>query len=241
MTEKLLVVSAHVADWVWRCSGTIAKYIKEGAEVSVVCLTYGARGESKELWKTPDITEGEVKKTRFQEAETAARKLRVTQFEVWDFDDCPLMIQPEILKKLNKKIREVKPTVIITHDPHDNTNTDHGVASDITSMALLMSQQKGIETDGLAPIGIVQIYGMEPSQTERSGFIPQIYIDITDVFEEKAAAMDCIKAQPNTPAVHTRVAIHRGWQAARMPGGKGIKYAESFSIRYPIVVKSRLP
>lgn len=28
MSERLMVVSAHAADWVWRCSGTIAKYKK---------------------------------------------------------------------------------------------------------------------------------------------------------------------------------------------------------------------
>jgi 4-oxalomesaconate hydratase len=241
MSERLLVVSAHAADWLWRASGTIAKYLKEGAEVSVVCLTYGARGESAELWKTSGTTTEEVKKNRVQESTAAAEKLGVTHYEVWDYDDCPLTASPEILQKLNAKIREVRPTVIITHDPSDDTNADHGVASEITFTAALMSRQKGIETDGRDPVGIVQIYGMEPSQTERSGFVPQVYFDITDVFEEKAAAMVYVQAQPKAPAVHTRVATHRGWQAARMPGGKGIKYAESFSVRFPVIVKNKLP
>ena len=48
--QRLLVVSAHSADWVWRSSGTIAKYLAGGAQVYVVCLTYGARGESGPLW-----------------------------------------------------------------------------------------------------------------------------------------------------------------------------------------------
>jgi 4-oxalomesaconate hydratase len=241
MSERLLVVSAHAADWLWRASGTIAKYLKEGAEASVVCLTYGARGESAELWKNPGTTTEEVKKNRVQESAAAAEKLGVTHYEVWDYDDCPLMASPEILQKLNVKIRETRPTVIITHDPSDDTNADHGVASEITFMAALMGRQRGIETGGLDPIGIVQIYGMEPSQTERSGFVPQVYFDITDVFEEKTAAMAYVKAQPKAPTVHTRVATHRGWQAARMPGGKGIKYAESFSVRFPVIVKNKLP
>jgi 4-oxalomesaconate hydratase len=241
MSEKMLVVSAHAADWLWRASGTVAKYLKEGAEVSVLCLTYGARGESGELWKTPGMTTEEVKNIRLQESSEAAKKLGVTSFEIWDFDDCPLTEGPEILQKLNAKIREVRPTVIITHDPIDDTNADHGVASDIVFKAALMSRQKGIETNGLDSIGIVQIYGMEPSQTERSGFVPQVYFDITEVWEEKAAAMAYIKAQPRTPTIHTRAATHRGWQAARMPGGKGIKYAESFSIRFPVITKNKLP
>ena len=31
--KKMLVVSAHAADYVWRAGGTIAKYIKHGAEI----------------------------------------------------------------------------------------------------------------------------------------------------------------------------------------------------------------
>lgn len=38
--KKVLVVSAHAADYVWRSGGTIAKYIKHGAEVHVVVLSF---------------------------------------------------------------------------------------------------------------------------------------------------------------------------------------------------------
>ena len=31
--KKVLVISAHAADYVWRAGGTIAKYIKHGADV----------------------------------------------------------------------------------------------------------------------------------------------------------------------------------------------------------------
>ena len=40
--KKMLVVSAHAADYVWRAGGTIAKYIKGGAEVHVVVLSFGS-------------------------------------------------------------------------------------------------------------------------------------------------------------------------------------------------------
>ena len=41
--KKVLVVSAHAADYVWRAGGTIAKYIKHGAQVHVVVLSFGVR------------------------------------------------------------------------------------------------------------------------------------------------------------------------------------------------------
>lgn len=238
--ERLLVVAAHTADWLWRCSGTIAKYLKGGAEVFVVCLTYGDRGESGEVWKTEGMTTANVKKIRHEQSVAAAERLGVANFEIWDFNDCPLMFSEEILQRLNEKIREVRPTIIISHDPNDDTNVDHGMASQIVFQAALMSRQKGIDSNGLAPAKNTQIYGFEPSQTERSGYIPEVYVDITDVWDDKVEAMACITAQPKTPDVHVRIATHRGWQAARLPGGKGIKFAETFSVRFPFIMKDKL-
>lgn len=240
MSERLMIVSAHAADWVWRCSGTIAKYKRQGAAVSVVCLTHGERGESGALWKQPNQTAETVKATRLKESQAAAEFLGVDEFEMWDYPDHPLVQSEEILNRLNEKIRAFQPTLIITHDWHDDTNADHCVASDIAFNALSMARHKGVPSEIPDTAGIVQIYGFEPSQTERSGYVPQVYIDITDVWETKQSAMALIKAQPNTPAIHSRINTHRGWQAGRMPGGKGIKYAESYTVRYPIILKEKL-
>ena len=240
MSDRLMVVSAHAADWVWRCSGTIKKYKNMGASVSVICLTHGERGESGELWKLPNQTAETVKATRKAESQAAADYLGVDELELWDYPDHPLVCSEEILNRLNDKIREFKPTIIITHDWHDDTNTDHCIASDITFNAFGMARHKGVPSNCENTAGIAQIYGFEPSQTERSGYVPEVYIDITDVWEEKQAAMALIQAQPNTGKIHTRVNTHRGWQAARMPGGKGIKYAESYTIRYPVILKDKL-
>jgi len=47
---RLLVFSAHSADFCSRAGGTIAKYAASGAQVRVVCLTYGERSESGGLY-----------------------------------------------------------------------------------------------------------------------------------------------------------------------------------------------
>ncbi|PWM21249.1 MAG: PIG-L domain-containing protein, partial [Oscillospiraceae bacterium] len=36
MAEKMMVVAAHMGDFVWRCGGSIAKYAQEGNEVLVL-------------------------------------------------------------------------------------------------------------------------------------------------------------------------------------------------------------
>ena len=159
MNERLMVVSAHAADWVWRCSGTIAKYKKMGAVVSVVCLTHGERGESGEVWKQPNQTAETVKATRMRESVAVAEFLGVDEFEMWDYPDHPLVASEEILNRLNDKMRQFKPTVIITHDWHDDTNADHCVASDITFTAFGMARHKGVPSQCSDTTGIVQNYG----------------------------------------------------------------------------------
>ncbi|MDR3280754.1 MAG: PIG-L family deacetylase [Synergistaceae bacterium] len=234
--KRVLVVGAHSADWVWRSSGAIAKYTANGAQVFVVCLTFGARGESSALWKTEGQTFENVKKIRYQEAQDAAAVLGVTNLEMWDFDDCMLEISPEILQRLNEKIREVKPSLIITHDTVDTTNRDHGIAHEIVVRASIMAAQPGIPSDGLKSTKTVPIFGFEASEPERSGFVPDVYLDITDFYSKKEEAMKCIKTQTEGPFIHGRLNTHRGWQAARMSGNKNIKYVEVFRVHDPIVV-----
>ena len=64
-----LVISAHAADFVWRCGGAIALHAQQGVNVTVVCLSFGERGESAKLWKQPGMTLQKVKDARRAEAE----------------------------------------------------------------------------------------------------------------------------------------------------------------------------
>src|SRR2546423_1081903 len=72
----ILVFSAHAADFCSRCGGTIAVQISMGAQVHVVDLTFGERGESEDYWvgKGPKSLP-QAKKTRAREAREAARIL----------------------------------------------------------------------------------------------------------------------------------------------------------------------
>ena len=75
--KTALVISAHAADFVWRCGGAIALHASKGYEVTVVCLSFGERGESAKLWKEPGMTLERVKAARRAESEKAAKALGV--------------------------------------------------------------------------------------------------------------------------------------------------------------------
>src|SRR6478672_1901589 len=95
-----LVVSAHSADFVWRAGGAIALHAARGWQVTVVCLSYGERGESAKLWRQPGMTLDRVKRERQGEAERAAAVLGVHDIQFWDLGDYPLTLTQDSLFRL---------------------------------------------------------------------------------------------------------------------------------------------
>ena len=54
--KRILVVSAHAADYVWRSGGTIANTLNMVLMLDVVVLSFGVRGESAAQWKKEGAT-----------------------------------------------------------------------------------------------------------------------------------------------------------------------------------------
>jgi 4-oxalomesaconate hydratase len=233
--KTILVVSAHAADYVWRSGGAIAKYIKNGASVHVVVLSHGVRGESNDLWDEPGQTVENVKKIRETESRSAAKELGVTHIEFWDQDDYPMILGQECQKKLLLKIRSTQPNIILTHDKTDILNPDHNAVHDFTFQCSVMSNSNGVITPGYPTTKQMAIYCFEPHQTEISNYTPGIFIDITESYEQKIAAMNCFKAQKHLIEYYTQRAFMRGNHARRLSGIKSYKYAESFAPVFPVI------
>ena len=233
--KKLLVVSAHAADYVWRSGGTIAKYVKEGAEVHVVVLSFGVRGESNDLWKQEGATAESVKQIRKSETMAAAEILGGKNIEFWDYEDYPIVVDKNLEDRLVRKIRAVAPDYIISHDRFDILNPDHNAVSDLTFRCSVMSNSNGVRIEGTKTTKQMQIFGFEPHQTELSHYTPGHFIDITDTYEQKVAAMKCFKAQSHLIEYYTQRAFMRGNHARRLSGCQAYKYAESFSRVFPVV------
>lgn len=235
--ERVLVVSAHAADYVWRSGGTIAKYRKAGAAVSVVVLSCGVRGESNDLWKQQDQTSEHVEEIRTRETTKAASILGIQDFEMWHGQDYPILLDTAMEERLIRKIREFRPTIVISHDKKDVLNFDHNNVSDFVWRCCIMANSKGVLIDGTIPTRQMRIYGFEPHQTELSGYIPGILIDITDTYEQKVEAMNCFKAQGHLIQYYSNRSEMRGNHARRWSGTQECKYAESFCTFAPIVSK----
>ncbi|MDR1389772.1 MAG: PIG-L family deacetylase, partial [Treponema sp.] len=233
--KKMLVVSAHAADYVWRAGGTIAKYIKNGAEVKVIVLSYGIRGESNDLWKAEGATAESVKSVRAGETNAAAKILGITGMEFWDMEDYPIVFTREHDERMVRAIRAVQPDIIITHDSFDVLNPDHNQTHDFVYRCSIMSNSAGVRLEGTKTTKQMRLFGFEPHQTELSRYVPGSFIDITESYEQKVDAMKCFKAQSHLIEYYTQRAFLRGNHARRISGNNTYKYAESFANFFPVV------
>ncbi|KAA9134262.1 PIG-L family deacetylase [Microbacterium caowuchunii] len=222
VTPALLVVSAHAGDFVWRAGGAIAAATARGERATVVCLSYGERGESASQWLQGKSLD-EIKDIRRAEAEAAAAALGA-EIEFLDLGDYPLRESPEAVTALVDVYRRVQPTVVLTHPLADPYNGDHPAAARMALEARVLAQAIGVaNSDGSVPtkdeiIGAPPVFFFEPHQPEQCDFKPNVLLDITDAFPAKRAAMECLPAQKHMWSYYTDLAVRRGVQVKRNAG-----------------------
>lgn len=184
--KRVLVVAAHPDDEILGVGATVAKHVAQGDEVYALILGEGqtSRGEHRE-----DISQGVVEELHKNTMESASkvgyRNVYFENFPDNRFDQVDLL---DIVKAVEHRIREIQPEIIYTHYSGD-LNIDH----QYTARAVLTATR---------PIGdypVKEIYAFETlSSTEwnfdysvQPAFSPNVYIDITEYYEKKEAAMNC--------------------------------------------------
>lgn len=240
MSDKTaLVISAHAADFVWRCGGAIALHAQKGYEVTVVCLSFGERGESAKLWKRKGMTLETVKAERAREAENAAVALGVHDLQFFDLGDYPLRVGPDAMDRLVGVIRAVQPDFMLSHSKWDPYNTDHMYATQVALEARMIAQAWG-HNPGETVLGAPQLYLFEPHQTEQMEWKPDVFLDISDVWDKKRAAIECMEGQEHLWTYYTHVAENRGNHFRRnsggQAGGRKATHAEGFQSVFPRTV-----
>src|SRR5262245_65156446 len=116
----VLVVSAHAGDFVWRAGGAMALAASRGSPVTVLCLSFGERGESARAWRDGKNL-AEIKALRRAEATKAAEVLGA-DIEFFDAGDYPLPESADLVDQIVRCYRRVEPAVVLTHalaDPYN--------------------------------------------------------------------------------------------------------------------------
>ncbi len=234
--KTALIVSAHSADFVWRAGGAIALHTAKGYAVTVVCLSYGERGESAKLWRQEGMTLERVRAERQKEAEAAAKQLGVADIQFWNLGDYPITLSDESLYRMVDVMRAIHPAFILSHSREDLYNHDHPAVTDFAQHARIIAQAHG-HNPGQKVLGAPPFFLFEPHQPEQCNWKPDVLLDITSVWEKKRAAIECMAGQEHLWEYYTRVALQRGAQAARN-SDKTIKYGEGYQAVFPHVVET---
>ena len=237
--KTALIISAHAADFVWRAGGAIALHQKLGYDVTVACLSYGERGESAKLWKKEGCTLEKVKVARRKEAEAAAQALNVHNIVFFDLGDYPLEVDRAAKFKLVALIRSIQPKFMMSHSLYDPYNTDHSFTTNMAMECRMIAQAWGHNPEQKV-LAAPQLYLFEPHQTEQMGWKPDVFLDISEVWDQKRAAIECMQGQEHLWDFYTNVAENRANHFRRnsggQAGGKVARYAEGFQSIYPRTV-----
>jgi 4-oxalomesaconate hydratase len=233
----ILVFSAHSADFCSRAGGTIAKYARMGAEVRVVSLSYGERSESGGLYAEASVpTLEQIKAIRREEALRAAQILGAT-IGFLDWGDLRFEYTQERARLLGEEIRSFRPDAILTHHGPDSQSVDHDTTAHLVQRACQLCGAPGLES-AYPPTRRAPLFYFEATVplTELEGFDPDVYVDVTDVWDTKLQALRAFeRSQGFLVDWYTDQARLRAFQARRLSGRADIVYAEAFERTSPWV------
>ena len=226
--RRVLVFSAHAADFCSRAGGTIARFVDAGAQVQIYDMTYGEKCESPGAYAHGQQPgHEEVKARRRREIQAAARVLGA-QADCFDFGDCPLVIDDARRFRVLDAVRAFAPDLVLTHWHNDFLHPDHAETSRAVLWACRYCNAPGRRTEH-APCARPEIMYFECvlGAAPACGFVPQVYVDVSGVFERKLEALRQLASQPQLPRGYEKLARYRGLEASTT-AGMACEFAEGF-------------
>ena len=181
MTAQLdvLAIMAHPDDVELTCGGTLLASVALGRRVGIVDLTAGETG-----------SRGTVE-IRAAEAQEASRILGVSVRENLRLPDAHLVNTPETREAVIRAIRRHRPTIVITH-ARQGRHPDHIAAAQLVRDASFLAGLKNLVPDMPAFRPRKVLHAMS---FREDGIAPSFIVDISEVFEQKLAAIRCYQSQ----------------------------------------------
>lgn len=222
--QRGMVVVAHADDAEWGCSGTVAKWCREGMDVVYVICTDGSKGSSD-----PNITSQQLVDIRHKEQEGAARVLGVKQVVFLDYEDSMLQPSLDLRRDIAREIRRYRPDVIICPAPQRNLNQkgyvghpDHLAAGEATLSAVFPTARDRLTFPELVEAGLEphKVREVLISDSENANK----WIDVSEVIEISIKALQQHVSQIGDADVGAGMRKSR----ARIGEPNGIPYAEAF-------------
>lgn len=184
--KTVLIVAAHPDDEILGVGATAARHAAKGDAVYAMILGEGQTSRGSHREDTDRETVELLHKNTLESAKAIGfRDVFFADFPDNRFDEVDLL---DIVKVVEGRIRDLKPQIVYTHYSGD-LNVDH----QYTARAVLTATR---------PIGdycVEEIYAFETlsssewnfDHTLQAAFRPNVFVDITDYYVQKEAAMKC--------------------------------------------------
>jgi LmbE family N-acetylglucosaminyl deacetylase len=208
--EIVLVVVAHPDDIDFGTAGTVAALTSAGATVHYALATSGEAGPPE------DAPRDELKALREAEQRAAAAAVGVEHVRFLGFPDGHVVADLALRKAISRVIREVRPDLVITQSPE--RRWDRIYASHPDHLAVAEATLAAVYPDARNPHAHVDLLdeGFEPHAVPEvwvSMLDPvDVFVDITDVFDRKVAALSAHTSQ--VAWIDDIDGFLRGWAAS---------------------------
>ncbi len=194
---NILAIGAHPDDIEFGCGGALIKYTRKGHRLFLLVMTGGSMGGKATV--------------RQQEQEASKDILGAEKIYWGGYEDTHLIVDVELIGKIEAVIAEVKPEFIFCHFP-DDTHQDHRHLAQA-----IMSATRYIRN--------VLFYEGPTTQN----FNPQVFVDISDTLERKVAALKAHQSQVMKTNIEDLSIVEVAHSSANFRGIQGrVKYAEAF-------------
>ena len=181
---NILAIGAHPDDIEVQCGGTLALYAAAGHQVTIAVATNGNVG-------SPTLSRDEIAAVRRKEQQASCDIIGAKL--IWmDFDDEWLMNDRPTRTRFIDAIREAEPDVMFIHGQSDY-HPDHRISGQVAEDARIPASVRLVETVLPHTSKIPHVFFMD--NPTGVGFIPEVYVDITSVFETKRKMLLCHESQ----------------------------------------------
>jgi LmbE family N-acetylglucosaminyl deacetylase len=227
---RILVIAAHPDDVDFGAAGTIAGWTDAGLEVSYCIVTNGDAGGSD-----PSVSRADMAVIRQAEQTAAAKQVGVHDLHFLGYPDGRVEPTIGLRRDLARVIRLLRPDRVVCPSPERNylrmgvSHPDH--------RAVGTAALDAVYPDARNPFAFPELLTEEKLEpwTVREVWIsgspaPDHYVDITDTFGRKVAALRAHGTQIKDPdglADMLRVWLSRAAAQAGLPEGR---LAESFQV-----------
>ena len=218
---RVLAVACHPDDLEIACSGTLRKYVEQGAEVYMCHVANGCHGHVV-------IEPGPLAEIRAREAEAAGAIIGAKQVFNLNVNDMEVdSHDPAVMDAMADVVRFTRPDVIITHNADDYMQ-DHTETSRIATNGSFCSGLNHRPRQYEAFSSFVPVFFMDT--LAGVNFQPTHYVDITNQIDVKIRALNCHESQLKWMSEHDGIDFadmvrtcskYRGYQC-------GAAYAEGF-------------